>query len=80
MFDDEFTTVPFMREGTIPPNFTDLVQRSSQSVAPENISLKDTWFKPDPGEDPSKTPIHEPSVAPENNNKTLAPLHSEPHV
>ena len=33
-----------MREGTIPPNWTDLVQRSSQSVTTENIELKNTWF------------------------------------
>ena len=28
VFDDEFSTVPFMREGKIPPNWTDLVQCS----------------------------------------------------
>ena len=47
VFDDEFYTVPFMREGTIPPNWTDLVQRSSRSGAPENIDYEYTWFTPD---------------------------------
>ena len=47
MFDDEFYTVPFMREGTILPNWTDLVQRISQIYAPENIDLKGTWLTPD---------------------------------
>ena len=60
-----------MREGTIPPNWTDLVHRISQSSAPDNIDLKDIWFTPDLEEDPSESPSHEPSVAPENNNKTL---------
>ena len=47
VFDDEFSTFPFMREGTIPPNCTYLVQHRSQSNAPENIYLSDTWFTPD---------------------------------
>ena len=42
VFDDEFYKVPFMREGTIPPNWTDIVQRRSQSGAPDNIDFKDT--------------------------------------
>ena len=29
VFDNDFSTVPFMREGTIPPNWIDLVQRRS---------------------------------------------------
>ena len=47
VFDDEFSTVPFMREGKIPPNFTYLVQHISQSGTPNNIYLKDTLFTPD---------------------------------
>ena len=76
VFDDEFSTVPFMREGTMPPNFTDIVQLSSQSGAPDNIDLKDTWFTPYLVEDPIKTPIHKRSVAPENANNSL--MLSEP--
>ena len=55
-----------MREGKIHPNWTGLVQRSSQSVAPENIDLKDNWFIPDIEEYPRETTSHNPSVAPEN--------------
>ena len=76
----EFSTVLFMREGTIPPNFTDLVQHISQRVAPDNIELKDTWFDPDLEVDPSETPSHEPSIAPENHNNMLMLLQSVPHV
>ena len=50
VFNDEFSTVPFMREGTKPPIWIDLVQRISKSVSTENIDPKDTWFTPDLGE------------------------------
>ena len=80
VFDDKFSTVPFMREGKMPPNWTDLVQRRSQSGAPENIYLKETWFNPDLEEDPIETPSHDPSVAPENNNNMLMPLQSTTQV
>ena len=80
VFDDEFTTVPFMREVTIPTNWTDLVQRSSQSGAPDNIYLKDTWFYPNPEEDPIKTLSHKPSVASDNNNKFLTLPQYKMHV
>ena len=53
VFDDKLSDVPFIREGTIPPNWTDLVQHSSQSGAPDNIDPKDAWFTPDLEEDPS---------------------------
>ena len=56
-----------MREVTIPPNWTDILQRSSQSGATENIDLKDTWFTPDLEEDHRETPTHVPRVTPENN-------------
>ena len=44
VFDDEFSTVPFNIEGTIHPNWTDLVQRSAHSRALDNIHLKNNWF------------------------------------
>ena len=53
---------------------------SSQSGEPEYIDLKHTCFTPDLEEDPRKTPSHKPSVAPDNINKMLMLLQSEPHV
>ena len=67
VFDDEFSTVPFMREDTILPNWTDLVYHISQIGAPYNIDLEDTWFTPYIEEYPSKTSTHVPRVAKENN-------------
>ena len=37
VFDNEFSTVPFIMEVTIPTNLTDLVQRSSLISEPDNI-------------------------------------------
>ena len=80
VFDDEVSTNPLIREGTILPNCTDIGQRRSYSVPPDNIDLRDTWFNPYLEEDPIKNPIHEPIFVPYNNNKTLTSSQSEPHV
>ena len=64
VFDDEFPTVPFMREGLIPSNWTDIVQHRSKRGSTENINLNDTWFTKDIEEDRCETPSHKLSVAP----------------
>ena len=46
VFDDDFSRVPFMREGAIPQILIDLVQRRSQSGTTDNNDLKDTLFIP----------------------------------
>ena len=69
-----------MREGTIPPNWTDLVQLNSQSGEPYNIDLKDICLTPDIEEYPRETPTHVLSVVSENNINMLTLLHSIPHV
>ena len=58
VFDDEFSTVPFMREGAILPNLKDPVQLRSHSTAPENIHLKNNWFNTYLGQDTSETLSH----------------------
>ena len=60
-----------MREVTIHPNWTYLVQSISQSGAPDNIDLKDTWFTPDLEEYPGKKTTHVPRVAQENTRNTI---------
>ena len=76
----EFSTVPFIRKDTIPPNWTDIVKRSSKSSAPENIDLNDNWFTPDLEEDPRKNTSREPTVAPENNRNTPMLSQYVPHI
>ena len=60
-----------MREGIIPPNWTDILQRRSHRVALENIYRKYNRFTTDIEEDHSKTPRHKPIIAPGNNNKMI---------
>ena len=47
VFYNEFPTFPFMREVTIPLNWTDLVQHISKGGALENIYIRGTWIAPD---------------------------------
>ena len=80
VLDDEFSTVTFIKEGTIPRNWTYIVQRSSQIGASEYVDPKDTWFNIDFVKDPREAPSNELIAAPENNNKTLKLPHSKLHV
>ena len=43
VFDDDFTTVPFMSSGTIPPNWAELVKLSTECATYENYKLSDSW-------------------------------------
>ena len=61
-------------------NWTDIVQRRSQSGAMENIYIKDNWFTSDIAESPSETPSQEPSVTQEKNNNTLTPSKFVPNL
>ena len=45
VFDDDFTTVPYMRNGTIPPHWASLVKESSQLSTDEDFSIAETWFE-----------------------------------
>ena len=42
-FDDEFTTVLFMRDGQIPPNWSDLVKHSAELATSEHFDLATSW-------------------------------------
>ena len=39
VFDDYFTTVPYMETGTLPPNWEDLVEHSCETATAEDIEL-----------------------------------------
>ena len=80
VFDDKISTVLFIREVKIPPNWTDILQIISQSDAPENIYISHTCFITYLEEDPRETPSHETRVAPENNNKIITLLQSKPYL
>ena len=44
VFDDNFTTVLHLRAGTVPRNWSNLVENSSYSSTEEKYNLSDTWF------------------------------------
>ena len=58
VFDNNFSTVSNMREGTIPPNWRDLVYNFSFSSTDEQLSLADIWLQ-----EHSLDP-HDPNSAP----------------
>ena len=45
VFDDKFTTVSSMRDGSIPTNWKELVTNSSFSSTEEQFSLADVWLR-----------------------------------
>ena len=69
-----------MRKVKIPPDFTVIEKCRTQSGATDNIYLKDTCFTPYILEHPIETSIHNPIVAPENNNNMLMVSQSKPRV
>ena len=44
LLDDDFSTVPYMKSGTLPPNCEHLVKYSSEMATTEDVSLADTWL------------------------------------
>jgi hypothetical protein len=45
VFDDDFTTVPYMEAGNIPPNWEDLVTNSSEKSTPQALALTQAWLR-----------------------------------
>ena len=44
IFDESFTTVPYMNEHQVPPNWSDLVTNSRELVTDEQFDLAKTWL------------------------------------
>ena len=44
VFDNHFTTVSHMSNGTVPSNWYDLVEQSSEEILPERFSVRKTWL------------------------------------
>ena len=45
VFDDNFSTVPYMQNASVPPMWEQLVQTSSELATSEDFKLTDTWLK-----------------------------------
>jgi hypothetical protein len=48
VFDDYFTTVPFMEKNEVPPHWSKLIENSREKVTEEHYELAKTWLFPDP--------------------------------
>jgi hypothetical protein len=44
VFDDDFTTVPYMEAGRIPPHWSDLLQSSSELASKQAFNLAQAWL------------------------------------
>ena len=44
VFNDDFSTMPSMTSGTLPPNLEYLVKYSSEMATTKDVNLEDTWF------------------------------------
>ena len=44
VFDDDFTTVPYMKRGEIPPNWEDLYNENRELATDEDYDLAKSWF------------------------------------
>ncbi len=44
VFDDTFSTVPYMDSGTVPPHWEDLLKHSSEKAIDEDFSLAEDWM------------------------------------
>jgi hypothetical protein len=83
VFDDLFTRVASMKKSEVPPNWTELVGKSSERVTDEDYNLTKTWLFPNvesgdiamqPNQKPSIVPIGINNAAPNapSNNTTTA--------
>jgi hypothetical protein len=62
VFDDEFTTVPHLQKGTVPPNWNKLVTSSREKSTDEFFDLTKTWFQPTSDESANKIFESHPSA------------------
>ena len=44
VFDDDFTTVPYMKAGTITKNWQEIIEHSSEMATTENVFKADAWL------------------------------------
>ncbi|KAL7460959.1 hypothetical protein ACHAXS_001393 [Conticribra weissflogii] len=81
VFDDEFTTVPHLWKGTVPPNWAKLVKFSSEKTTTEFVDLSKTWFQGIPDESAGELIDNHPTqmnnrVPTPSENKGVLPIAS----
>ena len=63
VFDDDFTTVPYLNSMDVPAHWAALVKSSSESATDEDYSLAETWFNQSPDANSSQEPSTEVSLS-----------------
>ena len=61
VFDDEFSTVPYLSSTDIPPQWIALVKHSSERTPTGDYTLAETWFN-ETSQDESTEPVPEPVI------------------
>ncbi|KAL7470955.1 hypothetical protein ACHAXS_011261 [Conticribra weissflogii] len=70
VLDDTFSTVPYMRDQTVPPHWAELVRNSTELATDENFDLAQTWFQT--VDDPSETAPLDANIITQDDNEILA--------
>jgi hypothetical protein len=70
VFDDHFTTVPFMEKIEVPTDWAQLIEKSCEKVTEEHYELAKTWLFPDPKPGNISLPERNQDVS-NNSNGTL---------
>ena len=73
VFDDKFSTVPHMRDSSIPPNWEDLVTNSSYCSTDEAYTLTDTWLCQQNSNDDNLLPVDSQPILPPASADASAP-------
>ena len=60
VFDDDFTTVPYMEAGTLPPNWEDLVRHSCETATANDVKLSSLWLSAVTKEDSNDDQLLDP--------------------
>ena len=61
VFDDEFSTVPYLSSTDIPPQWLALVKHSSERTPTGDYTLAETWFNETSDDEPTE-PVPEPII------------------
>jgi hypothetical protein len=71
VFDDHFTTVPFMEKNEVPPHWAWLVKKLCEKVTEEHYELAKTWLFPDAELGDILLPEQNPNVSNKSNGTLL---------
>ena len=69
VFDDDFTNVPYMEAGTLPPNWQELIKHSSEMATTEDVFNADTWLSDQQIVDATDQLIYPFAIVPDKHKK-----------